>query len=104
MAYDIYSLGLVLAEIVSWKPLKSIARDFLGQLNQFGTTEATQLRTKIIEQVRRELAFRMGTAYRDAVEWCLTCKEDTVGCERDLATQFFAHVVVPLENVLSMRK
>jgi hypothetical protein len=119
MAYDIYSLGLVFAEIAWWKPLSSLHSHSTSnsaklpsqvdgpQGNQvvgpFGGEEASELKVAVIKRVRKELAFRVGTTYKGVVEWCLTCGDGLERSESELAVEFYTNVVVPLENVATLQ-
>lgn len=114
MSYDIYSLGLVLAEIAWWRPLSYFYAQIAGlednprrveelpkqtqAQHPFGTEEATEFKTAMLKRVRKELAFRVGSTYKDIVEWCLTCGDGTERGEGELAVDFYTNVVVPLEN------
>ncbi|KAJ7264380.1 prion-inhibition and propagation-domain-containing protein [Mycena rebaudengoi] len=97
MAYDIYAFGLVLAEIAWWVPLESLQTDAVkgkkaeGSASHFGAQEAGELRKRLIKRLRSEMAFRVGTGYKDAVEWCLT-RGDEADTLRDaeLAVEFYA--------------
>ncbi|KAJ7117639.1 prion-inhibition and propagation-domain-containing protein [Mycena epipterygia] len=92
MVFDIYSFGLVLAEIGWWLPLES----FSGASQAGRRGETGGLRRKMIDQLKKDLAFRMGTPYKDVVEWCLT---RDAGSDSSLAVEFYNKVVVPLWNI-----
>ncbi|KAF7344949.1 HeLo domain-containing protein [Mycena venus] len=109
MAYDMYSLGLVLAEIAWWQPLEILWCPLprkrapglkISETNMvFGSAEAEQVRKIITGRVRDELAFRVGSNYQEVVQWCLTRgDEDQAAGDADLAMEFYAKVVVPLQN------
>ncbi|KAF9461249.1 prion-inhibition and propagation-domain-containing protein [Collybia nuda] len=106
MSYDIYSLGLVLAEIAFWRSLGYFYAQSIGvdeetgkiQGRPFGAEEATNFRIAMLKRVRKELAFRVGTIYKNVVEWCLTCGEGVQKSEGELAVDFYKNVVAPLEN------
>ncbi|KAJ7125809.1 prion-inhibition and propagation-domain-containing protein [Mycena crocata] len=113
MAYDIYSFGLVLAEIAWWTPLESFLRALLRKKGlarsteteeRFGMEEAIELRRAVITRARKELAFRVGSGYKEVVEWCLT-RGDTEKAENDadLAVEFYEKVAVPLQNMSGWR-
>ncbi|KAJ7283145.1 hypothetical protein C8J57DRAFT_1291366, partial [Mycena rebaudengoi] len=88
MAFDIYSFGLVLVEIGRWLPLES-----------FQTSESRSEESfmrKIMKWQEKELAYMMGTPYKDVVQWCLT---RNAGSEADLAVEFYTKVVIPLSNI-----
>ncbi|KAF2194152.1 hypothetical protein K469DRAFT_455938, partial [Zopfia rhizophila CBS 207.26] len=80
--YDIYSLGLVLLEIALWGPLM----DFLAakyrpgkeppialspDMRRFHEAEAFELKRRVMIRVVHELAYRVGTKYKEIVQWCL---------------------------------
>jgi hypothetical protein len=79
MAYDIYSLGLVFAEIGWWMSTKNLflqaisrksprANEPMVEVARFGEEEAERLRRMVLSKLRKELAFKMGSPYRDVVE------------------------------------
>ncbi|KAJ6579093.1 prion-inhibition and propagation-domain-containing protein [Mycena vulgaris] len=108
MAYDIYSFGLVLVEIALWMPLESfllaIPRKGAPPVKaepekHFGQEEAELLRRMVASRVREELAFRVGSGYKEVVEWCLTRgDEEQAVSDADLAVEFYAKVAVPLQS------
>ncbi|KAJ7283180.1 prion-inhibition and propagation-domain-containing protein [Mycena rebaudengoi] len=87
MAFDIYSFGLVLVEIGWWLPLDSFQTP--------GPRSDTSL-MQIMKWVEKDLAYKMGTPYKDVVEWCLT---RDAGSDVDLAVEFYTKVVVPLWDI-----
>ncbi|KAJ6606926.1 prion-inhibition and propagation-domain-containing protein [Mycena sp. CBHHK59/15] len=104
MAYDIYSFGLVLAEIAWWVPLESFLRAAAAAAADketgFGAEEASELKRMVIARLRKELAFRVGTTYKEVVEWCLTTGDaPSTLSDADLAVAFYTKVVVPLQNI-----
>lgn len=113
MAYDVYSFGLVLAEIAWWIPLKSFLQVSRGNASEgqptpfgnqrFGAKEATQLSTMVISRLNKELAFRVGTAYKDVVRWCLCLGGHWEGSDKELAVEFYTNVVAPLEDAAYRR-
>jgi hypothetical protein len=112
IAYDIYSVGLVLLEIALWVPLmtfldakdpKSAVAGYHGPLSSemkhFHRDEAVILRKRVLSRVDKELAFRTGSVYCEVVEWCLTFadRSTNIGEETEPpALQFYNKVVVPL--------
>jgi hypothetical protein len=88
MAFDIYSFGLVLVEIGWWLPLDSFQTP--------GPRSDTSLMPTIMKWVEKDLAYKMGTPYKDVVEWCLT---RDAGNDVDLAVEFYTKVVVPLWDI-----
>ncbi|KAJ7483600.1 prion-inhibition and propagation-domain-containing protein [Mycena latifolia] len=113
IAYDIYSFGLVLAEIAWWVPLDSFLRASPHKASPasgkagvavtdkpFGPAEAEELKGRVATRVRKELAFRVGSGYKEVVEWCLTRGDDgQTASDAELAVEFYAKVAIPLENV-----
>ncbi|KAJ7633984.1 prion-inhibition and propagation-domain-containing protein [Mycena rosella] len=107
MAYDIYSFGLVLAEIAWWIPLESFLRAVtrkgapVAEPNKrFGPDEAKDLKGMVAARVRKELAFRVGSDYKAVVEWCLTRgDEEQAATDADLAIEFYTKVAVPLQSL-----
>jgi hypothetical protein len=122
--YDIYSLGLILVEIAFWQSLATFldarvtkstsdAKKLLSSKSEsFQRPEAEELQKRVLYRVDNELAFRMGTVYRDVVRWCLTMADESharlVQNVRENSTQqeewhpaleFYNRVVVPLCQV-----
>ena len=63
--YDIYSLGLLLYEIGSWKSV-------VDRYGDVADLTAEEFKTKIIAKATSELPFFLGIRYRDVVVRCLT--------------------------------
>ncbi|KAF7676672.1 hypothetical protein GT037_004884 [Alternaria burnsii] len=104
--YDIYSLGLVLFEIALWSPLMTLlaAKCKPGKvpsvalspdMKQFYELEAKELHRRVNLRVDAEVAYRMGTKYKDAVHWCLNLKGPVT------AIDFYNTVAVPLDDICS---
>lgn len=98
--YDIYSLGLVLLEIAFWRPLT----EFLGSKYRsqgkessvaFHEAEALELKARVKMRVEQELAYRVGTKYRNMVEWCLNLEG------RVTAMEFYDAIAVPIDELCS---
>lgn len=102
--YDIYSLGLVLLEIALWSPLM----DFLEakyrpgkeppivlsrDMHRFHEAEAVELKRRVLMRVQNELAYRVGTKYKEVVQWCLNLEGPVT------AMEFFNMVAIPLEDL-----
>ncbi|KAF2004038.1 hypothetical protein P154DRAFT_519625 [Amniculicola lignicola CBS 123094] len=86
-----------------------------AEVDNFTEADAKELQKRVLSFVDRELAFRVGTPYRDAVRWCLTHHDEKV--ESDVrqavetgvvaapeedwrsALEFYNNVVVPLEHL-----
>jgi hypothetical protein len=102
--YDIYSLGLVLLEIALWGPLM----DFLAaksrpgkeppvtlspDMQRFHEAESFELKRRIMIRVVHELAYRVGTKYKEMVQWCLNLQGPVT------AIEFYDTVAVPLDEL-----
>ncbi|KAF2136427.1 uncharacterized protein K452DRAFT_292407 [Aplosporella prunicola CBS 121167] len=74
--YDIYSLGIVLAEIAFWEPISAL-RDPSEDALKLVHDSLMSWRHRIYATAERELGADVGTAYRDAVLWCLRGLEVT---------------------------
>ncbi|KAI6778386.1 uncharacterized protein J7T54_000504 [Emericellopsis cladophorae] len=123
MAYDIYSLGMVLLEIALWVPIKSFLEakkatrsssttgvvtvplptwdEVSKGIRRFHREESLAFRELAKERVERELAFRAGSEYRRVVEWCLTYA-DTGPLDpqdRPAALEFHDQVLTPLRRL-----
>ncbi|RYN28501.1 hypothetical protein AA0112_g7413 [Alternaria arborescens] len=104
--YDIYSLGLVLFEIALWSPLMALlaAKYKPGKvppvalspdMKQFYELEAKELHRRVNLRVDAEVAYRVGTKYKNAVHWCLNLKGPVT------AIDFYNIVAVPLDDLCS---
>jgi len=100
--YDIYSLGLVLFEIAIWEPLmdtlsarpsKQSAKTLWRDMDYFHEPEAFELKRKVMIRVKYELAYRVGTRYKEAVEWCLNLEQPVT------AVEFYNKVAIPLDTL-----
>jgi len=102
--YDIYSLGLVLFEIAVWGPLMDIlaAKSRPGKtppvalapdMRYFHEAEAEELRRRVSMRVENELAYRVGTKYKELVRWCLHLTSPVT------AVEFYNVVAVPLDEL-----
>jgi hypothetical protein len=121
MHYDVYSFGLVLVEIALWMPLSSFLDpvnrsganrpiststvDLGAKMKRFQAEEAMALKKRVEKRVEREFAFRVGSAYKDVVAWCLGFADegrrqsdgDAEQEEWHPALMFYNHVVEPLQ-------
>lgn len=102
--YDIYSLGLVLLEIALWGPLM----DFLvakptkqppvalsPDMPHFHEADALELKRRVMIRVTHEMAYRVGTKYKEIVQWCLNLEGPVT------AVEFYNMVVIPLDELCS---
>ncbi|KAJ4486857.1 prion-inhibition and propagation-domain-containing protein [Lentinula lateritia] len=104
MAYDVYSFGLMLAEIALWTPLLTIYQERLKrrpteQSPAFLEPQAMNLREEMVKIVERQLAFKIGSRYRDVVLWCLKQSQGFMIADNELAAKFYSEVVIPLETI-----
>ncbi|KAK7050889.1 hypothetical protein VNI00_005001 [Paramarasmius palmivorus] len=102
MAYDVYSFGLLLAEIAWWVPMEKTYQDVMKKRSNMGSgfyaQHARGFMEEIIRRVGKELAFRVGTPYQKVVEWCLMQGQVNTP-DKELVVDFYNNVVVPLEEV-----
>ncbi|KAK1231574.1 hypothetical protein PQX77_005308 [Marasmius sp. AFHP31] len=104
LSYDIYSFGLLLAEIAWWVPLEKVYQDVMrkkpggGNLSEYRTPQAKSFMEEISRKVGKEMAFRVGTVYQKVIDWCLK-QGMTFADDKDLAVDFYSNVVVPLETI-----
>ncbi|RYN51787.1 hypothetical protein AA0114_g5420 [Alternaria tenuissima] len=105
--YDIYSLGLVLFEIALWSPLMALLAArykpekpppvaLSPDTKQFYEFEAKELHRRVNLRIDAEVAYRMGTKYKNAVHWCLNLKGPVT------AIDFYNTVAIPLEDLCSL--
>ncbi|KAJ3848943.1 prion-inhibition and propagation-domain-containing protein [Lentinula lateritia] len=104
MAYDVYSFGLMLAEIALWTPLLTIYQERLKrrpteQSPAFLEPQAMYLREEMVKIAERQLAFKIGSGYRDVVLWCLKQSQGFMTADNELAAKFYSEVVIPLETI-----
>lgn len=102
--YDIYSLGLVLFEIAVWSPLIALlaAKYKLGKeppvalsphMRHFHELEAKELHRRANLRIEEELAYRVGSKYKNVVQWCLNLDGPVT------AIDFYDTVVIPLNEL-----
>jgi hypothetical protein len=102
--YDIYSLGLVLLEIALWGPLMDLlaAKHRPGKeppvalspdMPRFHEAEAVELKRRVMIRVGSELAYRVGTKYKEVVRWCLDLEGPVT------AIEFYNMVAIPLDEL-----
>jgi hypothetical protein len=108
--FDVYSLGLVLVDIALWMPLSSFldASNAAGQKRfpsneRFHRTESLILKTIVLDRLKKEFAFRLGTVYFEVVRWCLTVADLPLADPDDdpahPALQFYNNVLAPLQGL-----
>ncbi|KAF3035840.1 hypothetical protein E8E12_007753 [Didymella heteroderae] len=102
--YDIYSLGLVLFEIAIWSPLMALLAAkhkpekappvaLSPDMRQFYGPEAKELHRRVNLRIDEEVAYRMGTKYKNVVQWCLNLKGPVT------AIEFYNTVAIPLDDL-----
>ena len=64
-------------------------------MGRFQELEARELKRRVDLRVEAELAYRVGTAFKLVVQWCLNLAGPVT------ATEFYDRVVVPLEEISS---
>ncbi|MBE7181998.1 MAG: hypothetical protein INR71_12475, partial [Terriglobus roseus] len=126
--------GLVLVEIALWMPLLDFldanAADFDEDADEAGNggsgnkparhhhhhrrradlftpDDARELQKRVLRMARKELAFCVGTQYRDAVKWCLQYADQDAQQDPEQqawrpALDFYNRVVVPLSRLAAM--
>ncbi|OSS47471.1 hypothetical protein B5807_07181 [Epicoccum nigrum] len=104
--YDIYSLGTVLFEIAIWSPLMALLAakyrlekappvTLSPNMRQFYEPEARELHRRVNLRTKEEVAYRMGTKYKSAVQWCLNLEGPVT------AIDFYNTVAIPLDDLCS---
>ena len=103
--YDIYSLGLVLLEIALWGPLMDFLKPrkekvsttaLSPTMRTFHEAEALELKRRAMIRIEHELAYRVGSSYKEIVKWCLNLEGPVT------AIDFFNMVAVPLDTLCSV--
>ncbi|KAL2828089.1 hypothetical protein BJY01DRAFT_133690 [Aspergillus pseudoustus] len=85
LEYEIYSLGLLLAEIGTWKTIERIAKSSLAP---------TDFKERVIDRCTKDLPFFMGSRYRDIVLRCLmAADEDSDETDGSLDTLYWSVVL-----------
>ncbi|RMZ76423.1 hypothetical protein DV737_g4795, partial [Chaetothyriales sp. CBS 132003] len=100
--YDIYSLGLVLLEIALWDQLMGFLAAkhrkeppvvLSTDMPRFHEIEAVELKRRVMIRVGSELAYRVGTKYKEVVRWCLNLEGPVT------AVEFYNMVAIPLDEL-----
>ncbi|KAK7438184.1 hypothetical protein VKT23_018117 [Stygiomarasmius scandens] len=117
MAYDVFSFGLVLAEIAWWVPMEKIYGETMRKQPsgtesggnrgvtpsergwEWNARKSREFMQEVLKRVKKELAFRVGTTYQEAVMWCLRRGGYLEVDDGELAGEFYDNVVVPLERI-----
>ncbi|KAF1949766.1 hypothetical protein CC80DRAFT_428369 [Byssothecium circinans] len=104
--FDIYSLGLVLFEIAFWAPIMDLlavtSRPGTSQgvalsptMRQFHELEALELKRRVMIRVNGGLAYRVGTKYKEMIQWCLGLQGPIT------AVEFYNAVAITLDEICS---
>lgn len=74
-SYDIYSLGVILAEIAFWEPIMVLCdpeeREKMARFEAYSSPLRLSWSKTVIDVVKKELGSEMGTVYQNAVRFCL---------------------------------
>ena len=97
---DIYAFGTLLVEIAEWAPLTDIIKNKISINQKTSTEEIARVRQYLLN---RNVAFRMGTIYREVTMNCLggnICDETEsyVDQEAVVRDNFYGKVVRELEK------
>jgi hypothetical protein len=101
-SFDIYSLGIVLVEIIEWSPVHQIVK--LEGTETVTVMTALRVRKRLLNQGFLEsVASNGGTLYERSVRYCLESDEGESGENEELNAQlgenFYEHVVKRLEKI-----
>jgi hypothetical protein len=77
MEYDAHSLGMILIEIGCWCPLKRLVRDFSRQSGD--PADMNRILQHVREEHVPELRYRMGRAYAEVVDACISGQVSKLG-------------------------
>ncbi|PGH27120.1 hypothetical protein AJ80_01076 [Polytolypa hystricis UAMH7299] len=121
IGHDIYSFGLLLAEIAWWTPLSTFLDAEVSKTSRATTTtspvlvtlsskmevfqrpEALELQRRVTSRADRELPFRIGSTYHDVVKWCLSfstqLRDASIREDWHPALEFYNQAVVPLRKL-----
>ncbi|RYP39206.1 hypothetical protein DL767_002314 [Monosporascus sp. MG133] len=91
--YEIYALGLLLAEIGFWQPISKIAA---ANLPLHGGHTAEGLKRAVVDKTCSDLACRMGEKYRDVTRRCLEIDDTLDRRIGDGLADFYWNVVLEL--------
>ncbi|KAF2641384.1 hypothetical protein P280DRAFT_469011 [Massarina eburnea CBS 473.64] len=102
--YDIYSLGLVLLEIALWGPIMDLLAakirpgtdsvvTLAPTMSHFHEAEALELKRRVMIRINGDVAYRVGTRYKEMVRWCLTLDGPVT------AIEFYNTVAIPLDEL-----
>jgi Prion-inhibition and propagation len=96
LRYDLFSIGLLLFEIAKWRSLKNY---FTRLRKHDAEVDTKTFATKLVEEEKEELKFRMGEHYTTAVMACLEGQFGVEGDDRNdtsLKLAYFDKVVKTL--------
>ena len=80
-------------DTLSARPSKQSAKTLWRDMDYFHEPEAFELKRKVMIRVKYELAYRVGTRYKEAVEWCLNLEQPVT------AVEFYNKVAIPLDTL-----
>jgi hypothetical protein len=75
-------------------------------MEYFHREEALVFKKRLLSQLGKELAFRVGSVYHQAVLWCLTYADHVIvksSADEDVthpALEFYNNVVAPLDRLV----
>ncbi|THU98896.1 hypothetical protein K435DRAFT_516890 [Dendrothele bispora CBS 962.96] len=124
MAYDVFAFGLVLAEIAWWVPMEKVHGELMrkqpnnsssstqsggnrsnidGSGFEWNGRKSREFMQEVLKRAKKELAFRVGTAYQEVVVWCLRRGGFLEVDDGELAGEFYENVVIPLESIAKLK-
>jgi len=101
-SFDFYSLGVVLIEIIEWRPIDRIVG--LEGMETVTVMTALRVRKRLLNRGFLEsVASNGGTLYERSVRYCLECNEgesgENVEMDAQLGENFYENVVKRLERI-----
>jgi len=102
MAFDIYSLGILLYEIAVWRSFKTVVKRL--RVSRYSSSEMQKVRNRIVdaqssEGLFKDLEFRVGIMYAGAVKVCIGEEFENTNLNPDeFIRLFFEKVVQTLQK------
>jgi hypothetical protein len=84
--HDIYSLGVILLEIGLWQPVAALESSGFRNLKK---EEREQVQSFLLKKAAQKLPFRVGTAYANIVEKCLTGNFEVEAAEGGMKEELY---------------